>query len=72
MFTGNRIHFRGVDMVNGTPVLDIKPYIPQYDNPAPLYGNAAMSTVTRPPTEGISDVVEGLRAVGLDDPDFDR
>lgn len=27
------IYFQGVDMINGTPVLDIKPYIPQYDNP---------------------------------------
>ncbi|KAJ9587721.1 hypothetical protein L9F63_018848 [Diploptera punctata] len=30
---GSSIHFCGVDMVDGTPVLDIKPYIPQYDNP---------------------------------------
>lgn len=29
----NTIYFSGVDMVNQTPVLDIKPYIPQYDNP---------------------------------------
>lgn len=28
------IYFSGVDMVDGTPVLDIKPYIPQYDNPS--------------------------------------
>ncbi|KAL1501087.1 hypothetical protein ABEB36_006479 [Hypothenemus hampei] len=27
----NAIHFYGVDMVDGTPVLDIKPYIPHYD-----------------------------------------
>ncbi|XP_046412525.1 uncharacterized protein LOC124175922 [Neodiprion fabricii] len=27
------IFFEGVDMVDQTPVLDIKPYIPQYDNP---------------------------------------
>ena len=24
----------GIDIVDGTPVLDIKPYIPQYDNPS--------------------------------------
>ncbi|XP_052133174.1 tRNA (adenine(37)-N6)-methyltransferase [Frankliniella occidentalis] len=30
---GNMIFFSGVDMVDGTPVLDIKPYIPQYDDP---------------------------------------
>ncbi|XP_049818182.1 tRNA (adenine(37)-N6)-methyltransferase isoform X2 [Aethina tumida] len=29
----NVIYFSGVDMINETPVLDIKPYIPQYDNP---------------------------------------
>ena len=27
------LHLTGVDMVEGTPVLDIKPYIPQYDRP---------------------------------------
>lgn len=27
------IYFSGVDMVDSTPVLDIKPYIPQYDSP---------------------------------------
>lgn len=27
------IYFSGVDMIDQTPVLDIKPYIPQYDNP---------------------------------------
>lgn len=30
---GNCIYFKGTDMVDGTPVLDIKPYIPHYDNP---------------------------------------
>ncbi|XP_032521871.2 uncharacterized protein LOC116773510 isoform X1 [Danaus plexippus] len=43
---GNKIHFYGVDMVNGTPVLDIKPYIPQYDYPI-------SEAQERPPTEGI-------------------
>ena len=28
------IYFEGVDMVDQTPVLDIKPYIPHYDNPS--------------------------------------
>jgi len=27
-----RLHLRGVDLVNGTPVLDIKPYIPYADS----------------------------------------
>lgn len=34
---GSEIYFNGTDMVDGTPVLDIKPYIPRYDNP--LQGN---------------------------------
>lgn len=31
---GATISFFGTDMVDGTPVLDIKPYIPYYDAPA--------------------------------------
>lgn len=27
----NRLYIKGVDMVDGTPVLDIKPYVPQFD-----------------------------------------
>lgn len=30
---GSVIYFSGTDMVDGTPVLDIKPYIPFYDTP---------------------------------------
>ncbi|KAL1110608.1 hypothetical protein AAG570_008136, partial [Ranatra chinensis] len=30
---GSTIYFSGVDMLDGTPVFDIKPYIPQYDDP---------------------------------------
>ena len=29
----NVIYFSGVDMVNGTPILDIKPFIPAFDIP---------------------------------------
>lgn len=32
----NTIYFSGVDMIDQTPVLDIKPYIPTYDNPTVL------------------------------------
>jgi len=28
---GNRLTFRGVDMLDGTPLLDIKPYIPKFE-----------------------------------------
>ena len=29
----NVIYFTGVDMVNGTPIIDIKPFVPAYDIP---------------------------------------
>ncbi|XP_026748536.1 tRNA (adenine(37)-N6)-methyltransferase [Galleria mellonella] len=67
---GNKIHFLGVDMVNGTPVLDIKPYIPQYDYPS-SYGDS-MSSLVRPPTEGISDAADTLANLQLDDDNFDN
>ncbi len=28
---GNRLSVQGLDAINGTPVLDIKPYVPAYD-----------------------------------------
>lgn len=31
--TGDTLHLSGVDIITGTPVLDIKPYIPDYDSP---------------------------------------
>lgn len=30
---GDTLHLSGIDMISGTPVLDIKPYIPDYDCP---------------------------------------
>lgn len=30
------VKLSGVDLVDGTPVLDIKPYVPEYDSPCPL------------------------------------
>ena len=30
--SGNRLYVRGVDMIDGTPLLDIKPYVPEFDN----------------------------------------
>ena len=30
---GNRLLLEDVDMLNGTPVLDIKPYVPAFDKP---------------------------------------
>lgn len=30
---GDTVHLSDIDMIDGTPVLDIKPYIPEYDSP---------------------------------------
>ncbi|KAG7485993.1 hypothetical protein JOB18_022755 [Solea senegalensis] len=30
---GDTVHLLDIDMIEGTPVLDIKPYIPEYDSP---------------------------------------
>ena len=34
---GSQIHLSGLDLLSGTPILDIKPYIPNYDMPARLH-----------------------------------
>jgi tRNA-Thr(GGU) m(6)t(6)A37 methyltransferase TsaA len=30
---GNRVRFAGVDLVDGTPIVDIKPYVSRFDRP---------------------------------------
>ncbi len=30
--SGNRLHVSGVDVLDGTPLIDLKPYIPRFDN----------------------------------------
>jgi len=39
---GDTLSFSGIDLVDGTPILDVKPYIPAYDAPteAPQDGDA--------------------------------
>ncbi len=32
--SANVLHIRGVDVLDGTPLLDIKPYVPQFDHHA--------------------------------------
>jgi tRNA (adenine37-N6)-methyltransferase len=32
--TGPTIRFAGVDLVDGTPVIDLKPYVTRFDRPA--------------------------------------
>jgi tRNA-Thr(GGU) m(6)t(6)A37 methyltransferase TsaA len=30
----NRLHLKAVDILDGTPILDIKPFVPEFDQPA--------------------------------------
>lgn len=43
-------------MINETPVIDIKPYIPQYDNP--LYLNCSSNSNTAESSPSTSRIVE--------------
>lgn len=45
------VYFYGTDMVDGTPVLDIKPYIPQYDMPAKIDQQQFLSSREAPDGE---------------------
>ncbi|MDX2497301.1 MAG: tRNA (N6-threonylcarbamoyladenosine(37)-N6)-methyltransferase TrmO [Desulfobacterales bacterium] len=31
---GTKLHIEGIDVLNGTPLLDIKPYAPEFDHPS--------------------------------------
>lgn len=31
---GNLLHLQNIDMLDGTPLLDVKPYVPEFDHPA--------------------------------------
>ena len=58
-YTGHTIELSGIDLLDGTPIIDVKPYIPQYDSqettnanlmPAPMipphHSSASMLTST--------------------------
>ncbi|XP_040580952.1 tRNA (adenine(37)-N6)-methyltransferase [Lepeophtheirus salmonis] len=35
----NMMYLSGIDLLDGTPVLDVKPYVPSYDSPSTLEGS---------------------------------
>lgn len=43
---GPTVHFAGVDMVDGTPLLDLKPYVAHVDQPAGPVRSGWFDTVT--------------------------
>ncbi|XP_044747310.1 tRNA (adenine(37)-N6)-methyltransferase [Coccinella septempunctata] len=49
--SGNTITFNGVDMMDKTPVLDIKPFIPHYDVPNSIAYGYSSGNITRPMEE---------------------
>lgn len=48
---GDTIHLSDIDMIAGTPVLDIKPYIPEYDSPSTRRGTELCDSKTEQPPE---------------------
>ena len=51
---GDTVYMSGIDLVDGTPVLDIKPYIPQYDAPN-MIAEAAVEISTELETKDVID-----------------
>uniref|UniRef100_A0A8C3FZL4 tRNA (adenine(37)-N6)-methyltransferase n=2 Tax=Cyclopterus lumpus TaxID=8103 RepID=A0A8C3FZL4_CYCLU len=64
---GDTIHLSNIDMITGTPVLDIKPYIPEYDNPISRMGSDETVDIFNPPKD--SDDQTGLKSERNDDED---
>nr|CAI5818047.1 unnamed protein product [Callosobruchus analis] len=58
---GDTIYFSGVDMIDNTPVLDIKPYIPQYDNP----GIVNLNIPNVEMSDSITDLADSTRDLSL-------
>ena len=54
-YTGDTLHLSGVDIIDGTPVLDIKPYVPSYDNPNCIHHGQLPSVNLEPSHEQIDD-----------------
>ncbi|HET9556024.1 MAG TPA: TrmO family methyltransferase, partial [Actinomycetota bacterium] len=74
---GNTVDFAGVDLLDGTPVLDVKPFEPHLDVPGYTAGSGWLDhlrggwysqhdTAANPM---VHPGREGLRGVGLDPPD---
>ncbi|CAH1960105.1 unnamed protein product [Acanthoscelides obtectus] len=55
------IYFSGVDMIDNTPVLDIKPYIPQYDNPGIVNLNIPNVDLN----ESVTEIADAARDLSL-------
>lgn len=61
-FLGDTIHLSNIDMIAGTPVLDIKPYIPEYDSPHTRMGmdSQPYDSNTDQPTASLDETTDTL------------
>ena len=55
---GSKLHVSGIDLLQGTPILDIKPYIPHYDMPPKLLAVISSESELNPSdkSEPLSDI----------------
>ncbi|XP_012493740.1 PREDICTED: nef-associated protein 1 isoform X2 [Propithecus coquereli] len=69
---GGAIYLSGIDMIHGTPVLDIKPYIADYDSPQnlmePLEDVNLQNNQHKPKTVSRSDSCDQRQFSGLKEP----
>ncbi|KAM6941862.1 tRNA (adenine(37)-N6)-methyltransferase [Lycodopsis pacificus] len=66
---GDTIHLSNIDMIAGTPVLDIKPYIPEYDNPDSRMSSDETTDILN--LQKDCDDQSGLKLESSDDDDDD-
>ena len=61
------LQLSGVDLVSGTPIIDIKPYLPQYDAPLPEHGPVRTAAWVDPPPLRVrfDDAAEAALAKGV-------
>lgn len=64
---GPEISVHGIDMLDGTPVLDIKPYLPYADSIPEAHGGWAHAPVPRHPVEFSEEAQKSLDKISLDD-----
>jgi len=51
----NKLYVSGIDLIDGTPILDIKPYIPNYDNPISIKASLLTREATGKPYKVTTD-----------------
>ncbi|XP_054460796.1 tRNA (adenine(37)-N6)-methyltransferase [Anoplopoma fimbria] len=67
---GDTIHLSNIDMIAGTPVLDIKPYIPEYDNPHSRMSSDETTDIVNPQKDSYDQSGLKRERSGDDDDNF--